>query len=372
MQRKCNKVDRVGKGYLYFFISFACIILVASLYTTTVAADTYIPAAPQGPEKGVIGTDYEYTIYTTSHDSRWMFDWGDGKKTDWLSCQIGENSITQSHQWNAAGIYKVRVKFQNSYFSQGVWSDPHMITIYHFGQGDSPQAPEVVFDREKGCANAEYSLSIYGSDPTDDDLQYRVDFGDNTITEWTPLVSSETSLPFNHVWISPGKYQIKAQSKDEYGLLSEWSEYVLIFIESDTDLDKVSDDTEIVLGSDMNDPDDVTLVTYNGKSYAVIKIFDGSTLFYNPYLDTASTIDVHHGKTSYLIDADDDGTYDFLYNPSENALEQYLAPPADSSVPIPWTMIGLFSFIIGSIITVLFLKKIGFIYIYEEEFGVDE
>ena len=371
MKSRCNNLGKFRKRHLSFFIFFSSIIILVSFSNLTATADTYTPAAPTGPQTGFLGIDYEYTIYTTSSDAEWMFDWGDKTTSDWLCCQVSENSITISHSWSSIGDYQIRVKFRDSYFSDGVWSNPITMTISKYCTEDYPNIPVISSGTIKGCTNAECSFSAYATDPKNDYLQYRFDFGDETISDWTKLVSSGTTLTVTHIWENAGEYEIKAQTRDQYGLVSEWSEKLNIVIELDTDLDGVSDDMEIQLGSNMNDPFDVTIITINDVDHGIVYVSEDTTLFYNPSIDDASLMKLNEDGL-YLIDENNDGTWDYMYNPTGGTIQNYEISSSQSSFRIPWAIIGLIGIIIGIILTILILAKTGYLYIYEEEFGVDE
>jgi hypothetical protein len=58
-----------------------------------------------------------------------MFDWGDGTSTDWIRLEETNNKIISSHVWQNEGEYEVSVCFRNSFFEEGVWSDPLKMVI---------------------------------------------------------------------------------------------------------------------------------------------------------------------------------------------------------------------------------------------------
>ena len=371
MGRRYCSLDKLRKRYFSFFILLASIILLVSFCSLGVTANTYIPAAPTGSETGFLNINYEYTIYTTSSEDEWMFDWGDGTTSEWISRQGSENSIKKSHSWDSIGEYQIKVKFRNSYFTDGVWSIPVTMTISKYSTEDIPNTPVIPSGNCKGCNSAEYSFSTYAVDPKNDNVQYRFDFGDGTISDWTTPVSSGATSTVSHIWTSTGNYEIKTQAKDQYGLLSEWSEEFDIVIELDTDLDRLSDNIEIQLGSNSNDPSDVTSIKIDEEEYFVISISDGSIVFYNPFIESVSLMNPNDDGT-YLIDENNDGTWNYIYNPTEGSIINYETSVDTSSLEIPWTIVGLTGVIAGIILTILILIKTGYIYLYEEEQQVDE
>ena len=371
MNHRYYSLDKFRKRYFSFFILLASILILVSLCSLNVISSTYTPAAPTGPETGFLEIEYEYTIYTTSSDAEWMFDWGDETTSDWLICQGFENSIIESHSWSSAGDYQIRVKFRNNYFSEGVWSNPTTMSISKYCEEDIPNTPVISSGVIKGCINAEYSFSTYATDPKNDYLQYRFDFGDGTISDCTKLVSSGTTLTVPYIWKNTGEYEIKAQAKDQYGLTSEWSEKLNIVIELDSDFDGLSDNIEIQLGSNMNDPSDVKIININEIDFVIISISEQTLLFYNPYLDVTSNMESNNDGT-YLIDDNNDGTWNHVYNPAEGSIQKYETSSSQSSTKIPWILVGITGAIIGIILTLLILIKMGYLYFYEEEYAVDK
>ncbi len=371
MESKYYTVRKFGKRYLTFFILPILIIIFLSFCTQNVFASTYIPAAPTGPEAGFLEINYEYIIYTTSSDAEWMFDWGNGTTSEWLNCQASENSITRSHSWNSVGEYQIRVKFRNIYFSEGVWSNPIIMTISEYTAEDLPNTPITPSGLSKGCISAEYPFSTYAKDPKNDNLQYRFDFGDKTISDWTKLVSSDTTSTVSHIWENTGEYEIKAQARDQYGLLSEWSKKLYVVIELDADLDGLSDNMETQLGSNINDKTDVVIININDLEYFIVYVSNDVALFYNPFLDAASLIKSNDDGT-YLLDENNDGTCNYIYNPTDGSINNYVASESQSLVKIPWKIVGIIGIIIGIIFTILILIKTGYLYLYEDEYGVEE
>ena len=360
----------LAKRFFSFFIIFILVIISLSFCTQNVFASTYIPAAPTGSETGFLEINYDYIIYTESSDTEWMFDWGDGTTSEWLNRQASENSITRSHSWNSAGEYLIKVKFRNSYFSEGVWSNPITMTISEYTAEDFPNTPITPSGLIKGCISAEYSFSTYATDPKNDNMQYRFDFGDGTVSDWSELVTSGTTSTVSHIWENSGEYEIKAQARDQYGLLSEWSMKLDVVIELDADLDGLSDNLEIQLGSNINNPEDVTIITINEVDHFIVSPSDETILYYNPTIDIASFMKSNDDGT-YLLDENNDGTWNYIYNPTDGSINNYVASESQSSVKIPWTIVGIIG-IIGIILTILILIKKGYLYLYDEEYAVEE
>jgi len=57
-----------------------------------------------------------------------MFDWGDGTFSEWLGPFPSGTPAEESHSWDEAGIYEVKVKAKDNY-SESDWSSSHPINI---------------------------------------------------------------------------------------------------------------------------------------------------------------------------------------------------------------------------------------------------
>jgi outer membrane protein assembly factor BamB len=90
------------------------------------------PIEPNGPDYGVIETEYSFTTSTIDPEEEeiyYKFDWGNGIISEWFgpfaSGDIGEGFYT----WTTAGTFEVRVKAKDVKDSESNWSEPHNITI---------------------------------------------------------------------------------------------------------------------------------------------------------------------------------------------------------------------------------------------------
>ncbi len=91
------------------------------------------PAAPTGPEVGVIGIQYTFTGTTTDPEGEqvyYRFDWGDGSISDWLGPYNSGASASGIHIWHSAGEYEVKVQAKDIMDGQSPWSPSHVITVY--------------------------------------------------------------------------------------------------------------------------------------------------------------------------------------------------------------------------------------------------
>ena len=80
----------------------------------------------------------------------------------------------------------------------------------------SPNTPSVPNGPANGFIQTDYGFSSTASDPDNDTLQYRFDWGDGVISGWGNSTQS-------HSWSSTGNYCVKARAIDGNGATSGWS-----------------------------------------------------------------------------------------------------------------------------------------------------
>jgi len=138
-------------------------------------------------------------------------------------------------------------------------------------------------------------------------VQYRFDWDDGMISEWTSLVDSGQPGSMSHSWIIPDTYYVRSQARDEHGYESGWSNSLtVIVIENQPPFaDANGPYTGTVNlpvqfdGSDSHDPDG-TIVSYNwdfgdgnsGSGMIPTHEYDSPDL-YNVIL----TVEDEYGKT---------------------------------------------------------------------------
>jgi len=92
------------------------------------------PDAPTitGLTRGKAGEEYTYNSSTTDPDEDdlyYLFDWGDNTNTGWVGPYPSGFTASESHIWNAQGVYRIRVKAKDSYGVESDWSEPLLVTM---------------------------------------------------------------------------------------------------------------------------------------------------------------------------------------------------------------------------------------------------
>ncbi|KAA0003677.1 MAG: PKD domain-containing protein [Thermoplasmata archaeon] len=90
------------------------------------------PNRPSGPTSGEIGTSYSYSSSTIDIDGDtlyYLFDWGDGSKSNWIGPYESGQIVNASHVWNREGNYSIKVKAKDTYGAESEWSDPLVVSM---------------------------------------------------------------------------------------------------------------------------------------------------------------------------------------------------------------------------------------------------
>jgi len=112
-------------------------------------------------------------------------------------------------------------------------SDTATVNIIIKNTADPPNEPEQPQGPPTGIEKIEYEVSFSTIDPDHDDVYYKINWGDNTISEWGGPYTSGEICQASHIYYSTGVYEIKVKSKDEYGLETDWSDSLSVEILND-------------------------------------------------------------------------------------------------------------------------------------------
>ena len=181
------------------------------------------PPIINGTKCGKPETEYEYTFNSTDPDDHYLYyyiDWGDGNFEEWIGPFDSGENVTVNHTWGDYGTYMIKAKSKDRFDIESDWSDPYKIEI----RNDPPTAP-VIDGPDRGKSGEVYYYTFISSDSEGENVSYYIDWGDESITDWTDFQSSGTpGYIESHSW-TRGKYIIQAKAKDTYGNEGNWSEY---------------------------------------------------------------------------------------------------------------------------------------------------
>lgn len=272
------------------------------------------PEKPNGSTNAIVGVKYMYSTYTEDSDGnsiRYEFDWGDGNKslTGWVN---SGSRISVYHSWNKEGKYGVRVRAFDG-ISWSAWSEPLKVTVrYSFNPSNSPPDKAILVSGEGLVyVGRIYTYSIAFSDPDNDSLQIKVDWGDGTNSGWSGIVPSDKPVNFSHTWPKEGIYIVKAIARDQKNETSGWVDILTVHVISllDIDEDGVPNDRDPL----PRDPHNVENLLVEDKLLYLIKDqYNEIVGIYSPDHEVSSSVEKENKMI--LLDTDNDGRWEYVYD----------------------------------------------------------
>jgi chitodextrinase len=152
--------------------------------------------------------------------------------TVWTSLVASGESVNITRHWFVpAGTYVVKVRARDQHGLMNGWSDGLTVTVA-FNQ--VPFVPGVPSGPVSVVAGSVVKYFVSTSDPDGDMVQYQFDFdasGSHYYTVWTSLVVSGESVNITRHWYVPaGTYVVKVRARDQYGLMSGWSNGLTVVV----------------------------------------------------------------------------------------------------------------------------------------------
>ncbi len=276
-----------------------------------------IADASLSEQTGFVGT---YLVFNGSRSidpdgylTKWTWDFGDGSNGS------GERT---THMYQRLGVYSVLLTATDDDGETGIDS----ISV-EVGTANWPPTKPSISGTRIGTKNQVYLYAVSAGDADNDFLQYTVSWGDGR-QNTSQFLPNGSVWSVSHSWNASGKYLVRAKATDNSTLSEQTTMEVFI---------------------------DVTFVSNLGF------LFDGDnngqvdSFFIN---DTGTVSHVQSSKDgSYYLDTDDDGNWNYLYNPSSGSLT-----PLRSNVTTienPWFFISIIcaAVIIIGIIVYLYKKN---------------
>ena len=306
------------------------------------------PSKPSGTTSGYVNQSYSYSTSSTDPDGdqiKYGWDWdGDGNVDEWTGFYNSGETITLSHFWSQPGTYQIKVKAMDQEGDESEWSESLTVTILM-----ETKKPPVAVISAPDVALVNQTISLDGSQSSDPDgtiVNYTWDFGDGDIGY---------GVTVTHSYSLPGNYTITLTVTDNDNLTNSTTH--TIWIQPDSDNDGLSDTLEQEIGSDPENANEYVKPIIDGKTtYLVDTDNDGIyDTFYDPETNTKTSVEQNE-EGKYLIDSDGDGVVDYVYDPTSGAINPYKKPTKPTE--IPWSIVVL--------IIVALLIIAGIVYLYKK------
>jgi len=105
------------------------------------------------------------------------------------------------------------------------FGDPSLQISCYSQPPEKPTKPDGPIN---GKIGVKYTYNSSTIDPDDDNIYYMFDWGDGTYSEWIGPKSSGENVSTAYSWDKKGIYNIRIIAKDENGVLSNWSDPLVI------------------------------------------------------------------------------------------------------------------------------------------------
>jgi hypothetical protein len=115
------------------------------------------------------------------------------------------------------------------YYQTNLFGDPS-INILDTSGNTAPDKPNKPSGPSNGFPYIKYTFEATTTDPDDDKLYYKWDWGNGEISNWTGPFNSGDLVEEKHKWTEKGTYEIKVKVKDELGAETGWSEPITVKI----------------------------------------------------------------------------------------------------------------------------------------------
>ncbi len=189
------------------------------------------PSILTGPTEGLSWQNLTFEAVSSDPDSdmiRYGWDWdGDESVDEWTGLYPSSTPINSTHVWEHAGVYEIRVKAEDSYGAQSLFSLAHTVTI----SNDPPQKPDAPNGTFYTLYGINTTYSTVASDPDNDTIRYGWDWdGDESVDEWTGFYPSNVPVRCSHVWQHAGTYYVQVKAEDEYGAPSSFSNKTRVIV----------------------------------------------------------------------------------------------------------------------------------------------
>ncbi len=96
-----------------------------------------------------------------------------------------------------------------------------------YGYPTNPPSIPIINGTKEGKPGIEYEFTFVSTDEDDDELFYKIDWGDETVEE-TDVFPSGIEVTASHTWEEKDTYTIKAKAFDPYGYESNWGTLEII------------------------------------------------------------------------------------------------------------------------------------------------
>jgi hypothetical protein len=176
---------------------------------------------------------HAYDIEDTSNLTIFLYYSRNDGET-WIPFPDNPQENTGEYVWNTTtvqdGTYLLQVVAQDSdTLISHVITNPFFIRNHEEPpENQPPEKPLRPIGETSGVYKKEYPYITSTIDPDNDQIYYKWDWGDGTISDWIGPYASNHTAKTSHLWKEQGTYKIKVKARDNYGKESPWSDMLPI------------------------------------------------------------------------------------------------------------------------------------------------
>lgn len=288
------------------------------------------------PKADANGPYYVIVNYIVNFDGSASYD-SDGTITNY-KWDFGDGEISKEvspkHIYSTVDNYRVILTVTDN---EGK-TDIDITYAYIMETQNYPPTKPVIDGPLKGSANTLYNYTLFSTDIENNTIQYVFDWGDDTDITSSHFLENGTLYTANHSWKFPGIYILNAYTIDENNIVSEVKELNVL----------------------------INSIYLKNIGYMTDFTNDGYYDLFNSNI-TGEETPVDIVDNLYLIDENNDGSYDYEYNIIIDTLNEYstVEPENEKSTNfyetiepfIPYFAIGIVLIIVFLFLEIKKLKK---------------
>jgi len=186
--------------------------------------------------KDYANADYHHSLLDLAFDEDISIPAGEtySDSSNWDGSSWNNPDLTMDNIMVILGVF-------NSEWNQG-YSDPpsgNPFDAYYVDEtiaatpssSTPPETPEKPDGPDEGVSGIEYNFTSSTTDPDNDNILYKFDWGDGSYSNWLGSYPSGDIVTASHFWDYAGNFEIRVKAKDDNGSIeTDWSTPLSIHI----------------------------------------------------------------------------------------------------------------------------------------------
>jgi len=260
------------------------------------------PTAPTLPGFILPGACIPFQMTTTDpegHELHYQIDNGDGTTSDWIGPYASGATANLEICLSNSGDFDIRVRVRDEWFAESDWSPATAVTV-----NSAPVTPVAPSGPTWGFPGDTYQYDGVTTDINGNDVYYQYDWDDGTkLSEWYGPFNSGVTCQGSHIWAEGGTYQVRVHAKDEYDLVSDWSNTTTTIINSAPAIPAIPDGPVMGLIDESYEFSAQTSEPNNNQVLFQFDWDDGSmSEWLGPFLQSATCFESHIWTTEDTYD----------------------------------------------------------------------